>query len=118
MTRTLSLVLMDGPYESANTTTAMRIIDAALRKGHHVHVAACEGALAYGSSGRPAERIVGLVEMARQKGLRLDWLRVIPEGREADRPQIGGPAGVRTGGPSDLWKQIETADNVLVIPSR
>src|SRR5688500_20280344 len=36
---------MDPPYESANSTTAFRIISAALRKGIHVNVFAYEGAV-------------------------------------------------------------------------
>jgi tRNA 2-thiouridine synthesizing protein D len=36
---------MDPPYESANSTTALRIISAALKKGIHVNVFAYEGAV-------------------------------------------------------------------------
>ena len=45
MTRSLTLALMDPPYESANSTTALRIISAALAKGIHVNVFAYEGAV-------------------------------------------------------------------------
>jgi tRNA 2-thiouridine synthesizing protein D len=41
----LTLALMDPPYESANSTTAFRIISAALKKGIHVNVFAYEGAV-------------------------------------------------------------------------
>ena len=41
----LTLALMDPPYESANSTTAFRIISAALAKGIHVNVFAYEGAV-------------------------------------------------------------------------
>src|SRR5687767_15857637 len=41
----LTLALMDPPYESANSTTALRIISAALKKGVHVNVFAYEGAV-------------------------------------------------------------------------
>ena len=43
--RTLTLALMDPPYESANSTTALRIISAALAKGINVNVFAYEGAV-------------------------------------------------------------------------
>src|SRR5437868_13257237 len=43
--KSLTLALMDPPYESANTTTAFRIISAALQKGIHVNVFAYEGAV-------------------------------------------------------------------------
>jgi len=42
---TITLAIMDPPYESPNTTTAMRIIESALRKGIHVNVFAYEGAV-------------------------------------------------------------------------
>jgi len=45
MSKTLTLLLMDPPFESANTTTAFRLIEAALRKGHTVNVFAYEGAV-------------------------------------------------------------------------
>ena len=45
MAKTLTLLLMDPPFESANTTTAFRLVDAALRKGHTVNVFAYEGAV-------------------------------------------------------------------------
>lgn len=45
MGKTLTISIMDSPYESGTTTTAMRIVDAALRKGHNVNVFAYEGAV-------------------------------------------------------------------------
>src|SRR6266850_1523035 len=45
MNRQLTLALMDPPYESANSTTALRIISAALKKGIRVNVFAYEGAV-------------------------------------------------------------------------
>src|SRR5882724_7239895 len=41
----LTLALMDPPYESANSTTALRIISAALQQGIDVAVFAYEGAV-------------------------------------------------------------------------
>src|SRR5215204_56030 len=43
--RRLTLALMDPPYESANSTTALRIISAALERGIDVNVFAYEGAV-------------------------------------------------------------------------
>src|SRR5262245_58075555 len=45
MNKTLTIALMDPPYESANSTTALRIISAALKKGINVNVFAYEGAV-------------------------------------------------------------------------
>ena len=44
--KTLTLLIMDPPYESSNTLTAFRIIESALAKGHNVNVFAYEGAVA------------------------------------------------------------------------
>ena len=43
--KTLTLALMDPPYESANSTTALRLISAALKRGMRVNVFAYEGAV-------------------------------------------------------------------------
>jgi tRNA 2-thiouridine synthesizing protein D len=43
--RTLTFLLMDAPYESARSTTALRLVDAALRRGFNVNVFAYEGAV-------------------------------------------------------------------------
>src|SRR5712691_4648560 len=43
--KTLTLALMDPPYESANSTTALRIVSSALKKGINVNVFAYEGAV-------------------------------------------------------------------------
>ena len=43
--KTVTVAIMDAPYESANSTTALRIIHAALEKGHNVNVFAYEGAV-------------------------------------------------------------------------
>ena len=45
MAKTLTISIMDPPYESANSTTSMRIIDTAIRKGMNVNVFAFEGAV-------------------------------------------------------------------------
>src|SRR4051794_41358826 len=44
--KTLTFALMDAPYESANLTTAFRILDAAARRGHNINVFAYEGVAA------------------------------------------------------------------------
>ena len=43
--KTLTFALMDPPYESARTTTALRLIDIAARRGYAVNVFAYEGAV-------------------------------------------------------------------------
>src|SRR5258708_19927194 len=41
---TLTIALMDPPYESENLTTAFRILDVAARRGYYINVFAYEGA--------------------------------------------------------------------------
>src|SRR5881397_3477177 len=41
----LTIAIMDPPYEKASTTTALRIVSAALKKGINVNVFAYEGAV-------------------------------------------------------------------------
>src|SRR3974377_498272 len=43
--RILTFALMDAPYERARTTTALRLIDIAVRRGYAVNVFAYEGAV-------------------------------------------------------------------------
>jgi tRNA 2-thiouridine synthesizing protein D len=49
---TITIGLMDPPYESANTPTAFRLVEAALRKGHNVYAFCYEGATALGYAGQ------------------------------------------------------------------
>jgi tRNA 2-thiouridine synthesizing protein D len=49
---TITIGIMDPPYESANTPTAFRLVDAAIRKGHNVNVFCYEGATALGYAGQ------------------------------------------------------------------
>ena len=42
---TLTFVLMDPPYENARTTTALRLLDIAARRGYNLNVFAYEGAV-------------------------------------------------------------------------
>ena len=44
-TKTPTFALMDAPFESARTTTALRLIDIAVRRGYAVNVFAYEGAV-------------------------------------------------------------------------
>jgi len=36
--KTITLALMDPPYESENLTTASRILDVLVRRGHNINV--------------------------------------------------------------------------------
>ena len=118
MAKTLAFVLMEAPHDSANTTTALRIIDAALRKGHNVHVMAYEGAIPNRVATGPADWIAALIRTAAPKGLSVDWVRcsLRNDGAQAPDAQI---AGTRRSSPADAFHQdVAKAENVLVIPCR
>src|SRR6476620_8335336 len=133
--RTLTFVLNDPPYESARSTTALRLIDAAIRKGLDVNVFAYEGAVALPFSrqaphanavhGRdaaaedhpnPKDWILALIAEAEQAGGKVDWVNC---GLCVDERGVGESIpGVRRGSPADLWKAAESSDNTLVIGTR
>ncbi len=133
--KTLTFVLMDPPYENARTTTALRLVDAAVRRGHDVNVFAYEGAVnvafarqtphANAVHGRdvaeedhpnPKDWVAALFAEAGRRGSKIDWIQCglcVDERRAGEC--IPGP---RRGSPADLVKFAETSDNTLVIPTR
>ena len=132
--KTLTLALMDPPYESANTTTALRIIAAALKQGIHVNVFAYEGAVCLPLSeqtphanpvkGTTAEeedhpttkKFVGaLLELGREQP-RMTWVNC---GLCADERGAGRAIeGVRRGSPADFLQMALASTNTLVIPTK
>jgi tRNA 2-thiouridine synthesizing protein D len=125
---------MDPPFESARSTTALRLIDLALRRGHDVNVFAYEGAVSlslaaqkphangvHGTSvdeeDHPLTRewVASLHEAAAARGARLDWANcgLCVDERGANE-SVPGP---RRGSPADLARFIEESDNTLVIPT-
>lgn len=132
---TLTLVLNDPPYESARTSTAFRIIDAAIRRGYDVNVFAYEGAvsLAFARQAPHANAVHGrdvagedhpttsswireLFELARERSAKLDWVNcgLCADERGTDEAVLG----VRRGSPADLWSFVNASTNTLVIPTR
>lgn len=132
---TLTFLLMDAPYESARSTTALRLVDAALRRGFNVNVFAYEGAVylpfakqaphANAVHGRSAEEedhpnpkdwIGALIAAASARGLTLDWVQC---GLCVDERGAGESiAGPRRGSPADFLKLMQASTNTLVIPTR
>jgi tRNA 2-thiouridine synthesizing protein D len=131
----LTLVLNDPPYESARTSTAFRIVDAAIRRGYDVNIFAYEGAvsLAFARQTPHANAVHGrdvdqedhpttshwireLFELARELSVKLDWVNcgLCADERGADEAVLG----VRRGGPADLWSFVNGSTNTLVIPTR
>lgn len=130
--KTLTIALMDPPYESANSMTALRIIAAALRQGLHVNVFAYEGAVclplkeqtphANPVKGTTVEEedhpttskfVSALLEMG---GERLTWVNC---GLCVDeRGASNAVEGVRRGSPADFLKMAVDSTNTLVIPTK
>jgi len=130
----LTLALMDPPYESANSTTAFRIISAALKKGIHVNVFAYEGAVCLASKDQaphanpvkgttveeeehPTTRafISSLLKIGESNPL-LTWVNC---GLCVDeRGANNAVDGVKRGSPADFLKMAQESTNTLVIPTK
>ncbi len=133
--KTLTFVLMDPPYENARTTTALRILDLATRRGYDVNVFAYEGAVnvafakqtphANAVHGRDVEQedhpnpkdwVAALLQQATANGAKIDWVQcglcVDERGATECIP------GLRRGTPADLVKFAESSDNTLVIATK
>jgi tRNA 2-thiouridine synthesizing protein D len=132
--RRLTLALMDPPYESANSTTALRIITAALEKGIDVNVFAYEGAVCLplkdqaphanpvkGTSVEEEQHpttkafVSSLLAMGHDKPL-LTWVNC---GLCVDeRGATNVVDGVKRGSPADFFKMAGESTNTLVIPTK
>jgi tRNA 2-thiouridine synthesizing protein D len=131
----LTFLLMDPPFENARTTTAFRLIQAAIAQGHDVKVFAYEGAVSLAFArqaahpnavhGRDAQQeshplsrewIAFLQADAAARGSRLDWVNC---GLCVDERGVGETLPeVRRGSPLDFWKMVNESANTLVIPTR
>ncbi|MBI2840183.1 MAG: DsrE family protein [Acidobacteria bacterium] len=135
MGKNLTMLVMDAPYESANSTTALRIVQSALHKGHNVHVFAYEGAVtltlksqqphANPAKGTTAEQeqhpttkdwIKALFEMSKGNGAKLEWTNCglcVDERGPAE--WIDGP---KRGGPPEFARSVIASDTTLVVPTK
>ncbi len=131
---TLTLAIMDAPYESAASTTALRIVAAALGKGIDVNVFAYEGAVsltmkdqaphANPVKGTTVEQedhpttkdlVAALVELGKSDP-RLTWVNC---GLCVDERGAGNWIdGVKRGSPADFLQMALASRNTLVIPTR
>ena len=133
--RILAFCLMDPPFESARTTTAFRLLHAAIDRGHDVKVFAYEGAVALpfrhqaahanAVHGRDLEQeahplprvwIQELFDLAASRGTTVDWINC---GLCVDERGVGEAiGGVRRGSPADFWRASTEAHATLVIGTR
>ena len=134
MADTLTVAIMDAPYEAAASTTALRIIASALRKGINVNVFAYEGAVSLtmkdqaphanpvkGTSveeeDHPTTRdlVAALVEVGKSEP-KLTWVNC---GLCVDERGAGNWIdGVKRGGPADFLKMANESTRTLVIPTK
>lgn len=132
---TLTFVLNDPPYESARSTTALRLIDLAVKRGINVNVFAYEGAAALAFAkqkphgnpihGRDAEAedhpttqewIASILSEAKTRNVSVDWVNC---GLCVDERGVQeAVAGTRRGGPPDLAKFMDASTNTIVVPTR
>jgi tRNA 2-thiouridine synthesizing protein D len=132
--RTLTLAIMDAPYEAAASTTAFRIIAAALAKGIDVNVFAYEGAVSLtvkeqaphanpvkGTSVEQEEHpttkdlVAALLELGRSEP-RLTWVNC---GLCVDERGAGSWIdGVKRGGPANFLEMAVASTTTLVIPTK
>jgi tRNA 2-thiouridine synthesizing protein D len=133
--KTLTFAIMDPPYENARTTTVMRLIDIAVRRGYDVNVFAYEGAvyLPFAKQTAHANAVHGhdlaqedhpvthvwvsaVIAEAKKRGGKVDWVNC---GLCVDERGAGESIeGVRRGSPGDFWKFAEASDNTLVVGTR
>ena len=135
MSKTITFALMDAPYENARSTTALRLIDIAARRGYTVNVFAYEGAVGLPFTKQsphpnavhghdadeedhplPHQWIESIAKTAEQNGGKLDWINC---GLCVDERGVAESIdGVRRGTPADLWSCASASDNTLVIGTR
>ncbi len=131
---TLTFLIMDAPFEQARTTTAFRMMEAALEKGYNVNVFAYEGGVSLSFAlqqphanavhGRTFEEeqhpltrewIAALHKKAQEKGLVFDWVNC---GLCVDERGVNEAIdGCRRGGPRDFLGWANQS-NSLVIGTR
>jgi len=132
---TLTFMLMDPPFESARSTTALRLLQIAAERGYDINVLAYEGAVYLPTNGQaghpnpvhesdasqenhplPKDWIKIIKRTAEAKGGKLDWVNC---GLCADeRGAHDCVEGVRRGGPPALAEWLGTSTNTLFIATR
>ncbi len=133
--KTLTFALMDPPFENERTTTAMRLIEIAAKRGYNINVFAYEGAVyvpfakqmahanaVHGNSveeeNHPLthEWVEEIMKLAATKGGKVDWVNC---GLCVDeRGAVEAVEGVRRGTPGDLVNFSEASEGTLVIATR
>jgi tRNA 2-thiouridine synthesizing protein D len=130
--KTFTFLMMDAPYENTRTTTALRLVDIALKRGHDVNVFAYEGAVAlpFAKQAPHANAVHGRDVAQEDHPNPKDWIAALmasPTGKLTwtncglcvDERGVGEAIpGVGRGSPVDAWKAAEASDNALLIPTK
>ena len=133
--KTLTFALMDPPYENPRSTTALRLIDIAARRGYDIKVFAYEGAVCLPSPNQqphpnavhgrnveeedhplPHKWVSAVIKEAESNGGSIEWVNC---GLCVDeRGAHDAVDGVRRGTHGDFWAFAEGSDSTLVIPTK
>jgi tRNA 2-thiouridine synthesizing protein D len=133
--KTLTFALMDAPYENTRSTTALRLINIAAKRGYDINVFAYEGAVFLPFAAQqahpnpvhghdveeedhplPKEWVEAVIKEALRNGGKVDWVNCglcVDERGAAESVE-----GVRRGTPGDFWNMAGSSDNTLVIPTK
>jgi tRNA 2-thiouridine synthesizing protein D len=131
----LTFALMDAPFESARSTTALRLLKIAAQRGHDINVFAYEGAvyLPFMGQQKHGNAFHGLDADAENHPLTREWIAAIRVTAEANGGSLNWMncglcsdergagdclPGTMRGGPPGLVKWANESDNVLIIPTR
>ena len=126
----LTIALMDPPYESETSTTVLRIADAAARKGHQVKVFAYEGAVSLSMKDQAAHPnpVKGTSAEDEDHPSTSRWIAglLATEGVEwmncglcVDERGAGNTVdGVLRGSPADLLKSSQETTNTIIIGTK
>jgi tRNA 2-thiouridine synthesizing protein D len=126
----LTIALMDPPYESETSTTVLRIVDAAARKGHQVKVFAYEGAVSLSMKDQAAHPnpVKGTSVEEEDHPSTSRWIAglLATEGVEwmncglcVDERGAGNTVdGVLRGSPADLLKSSQETTNTIIIGTK
>jgi tRNA 2-thiouridine synthesizing protein D len=132
MAKTLNILIMDPPYESSNTATSLRLIEATLKKGNNVTVFAYEGATALSfrhQKGHPnpvkktsleeekhpltKDFVSALFDVAKKKDVEFKWVNC---GLCVDERGVGDwVEGPVRGGPPQFVEAVQKSDKTLIV---
>ena len=132
--KSLTIALMDPPYESANSTTALRLISSALKQGINVNVFAYEGAvcLPLKDQAPHANPVKGTTVEQEEHPTTKEFVRSLLEIGNGnplltwvncglcvdERGASNVVDGVKRGSPADFFKMASESTNTLVIPTK